>query len=300
MAAEVFAEIAVAEAGEDVPAVDPVRWVWSRAWKRLAALRPELFAVSPSSIPHVSGYQLAFLYGLKREPQAVKPLELSAEETIALNEGRRTLREWSGLRGFHCPGIHYQWDTNSLALSGATALWRYADIGGTSFDAYRNLRRVAIYPLDQIEAARTDKNSAACVASMLLHEETHAAINVAAGRPILYDRLLTKAIDEAATLLTDVTIYLTLSRGAPPSRRRTLRFLTTKPQRSRRDAMTLLQNLRPELGAEEWTRSALALAVEASRASGDANALRMLNRTTKRRWSERTWRRAFGLDGYWG
>lgn len=301
-AAAVFADIAVREAGDDASATDPVRWVWSEAWKRLAALSPDAFAVPPAGIDHISGYQLAFLYGLRREPNSVCRVALSPHEEQELAHGRALLKSWSGLRGFRRPGLHYQWDSGSVALSGACALESYADVGGSSFDAYKKLRRVALYPLSSLDGARDDPHPAASLAAALLHEETHAALNVASGRAPTHLRPLTRAVDEAAAMLTDATIYLALADDEAPTRKRALDYLVSAPHmvaNQRRDALVLLEALPEQLNAASWTKEALQLVVAMASSSDEVAARTLLNRVTHRRWSERRWRSELGLDAYW-
>lgn len=304
-AAAVFAEIAVEEAGDDFPADDPARWVWSQAWKRLAALAPDRFAVSPTGIGLITGYQLAFLYGLKNEPESVRPVELSAAEQQALDEGRALLYEWTGIRSLRRPGLHYQWDEGSVALSVTEEFDLYARIGGASFDTVKRMRRMALYALAALNEVRAEEHPDALVGAAILHEEIHAAINVTAGRNRYFHRILPKTINEAATQLTDLTIYRTLVLGTPPSRDEMISWLgeAVKKDGSRAYGRiapgALLEALPANLEARDWTRCALTLAIDMARTPADEDALSLLNRRTRHRWTERTWRRKLALDSYW-
>lgn len=183
--------------------------VGEELWQAFATEKPAAFVGSTRTC---SGGGLAFRYALRRCPELITPVDLSAAEARMLNRTRRVIRDWSGLARWS-RFRHLMYDEACTPLVATIALRGKYD-GGFAFAFHRDLGHRAIYPRQRIGEYR--EVGVENLVGVLLHEESHLAV----GRAVDWFRggLVARAVYEAAAGLVGCTASLVAAGWEPLQR----------------------------------------------------------------------------------
>lgn len=262
--------------------------LWNECWTLLRDERPEAFD-GDFRRALIDTQALAYLYVRRQFADYVPPLRLTASERGELEALRQRFRALTGLAALArparlrlvregCPLL----DAERRAFCPKRAAMTFAWSPGP-------VRRVVLVYESTVEDLRADHTW--WLLAIVLHEELHSAVHLAAGSPAPYadDDAITPLVEELCVSLLSNVAELLLLDGRLPTRRRLRAWNEMSSQGA------LLNRLLDALpgDGEAIAPAAAALAVAAV-AAGDAEAVLALLASGSRRGVV-SWRRLLDL-----
>lgn len=262
--------------------------LWNDLWTLLRDERPDVFDGDFRGTL-IDTQALAYLYVRRQYSAYVPPLRLTASERSELDELRQRFRTLTGLAALAgparlrlvrdgCPIL----DAERRAFCPKRAAMTFAWSPGP-------VRRVVLVYESTVEELRADHDW--WLLSIVLHEELHSAVHLAAGCPPPYadDDAITPVVEELCISLLSNVAELLLLDGRLPTRRR----LRAWNEMSSQGAL-LNQLLEALPGDGEAVAAAAAALAVAAVAAGDADAVIELLAARSRRGGA-SWRRILDL-----
>lgn len=262
--------------------------LWNDLWTLLRDERPDVFD-GDFRRSLIDTQALAYLYVRRQYSAYVPSLRFTTSERKQLDELRQCFRTLTGLAALArparlrlvrdgCPIL----DAERRAFCPARAAMTFAWSPGP-------VRRVVLVYESTVEELRADHNW--WLLSIILHEELHSAVHLAAGCPPPYaaEDAITPLVEELCASVVSNVAELLLLDGRFPTRRRLRGWNEMSSQGAH---LNELLDALPGDG-EAVAAAAAALAVDAV-AAGGADAVIDILRARSRR-GDRSWRRLFDL-----
>ena len=262
------------------------RAVWNACWQQIARRRPGRFAVAPSRLAERDPIVLAFLYARRVHAERALPVFVASDrERALLAASRRALNS----QGFSLsPARAFVIDGRLPVLQAVAQHERFV---GLSFAQEPALRRHVLLDGDHISDLRR-RHQHGAVAQLVLHEQLHATIGVAArARPWTYHDPLVSAVDEAVTTVLELWAAVAAEDPRPTAAKISRRAAGNCYRRQARTVLRLLADGQPDM---PLTQATWRLAMENLRYATGRQTAAALDRLAFTRRTPRDWLKKIG------